>query len=109
MENTMRYAIIALFYLFSSQALADEPKNLEPLPDVPPPPTVAKDGTEPEVTIKQKGEQKIEEYRIHGHLYMIKVTPKHGVPYYLVDMKGDGQFVRQTPMVRPPMWVIGHF
>ena len=108
-ENIMRYAIIALICLASSQALADEtPKGLEPIPDVPP--VVGKDGGEPpEVTIKQKGEKKIEEYRMHGHLYMIKVTPKHGVPYYLVDMKGDGQFVRQTPMVRPPMWVIDRF
>ncbi|HQT25678.1 MAG TPA: DUF2782 domain-containing protein [Burkholderiales bacterium] len=107
----MRYAIIALLCLFSSQVLAEDPKGLEPLPDAPPPPVVGKD-TGPEVTITQKGEAKIEEYRSHGHLYMIKVTPKHGAPYYLVDMKGDGRFVRRgsiDPGVRPPMWVIDRF
>lgn len=111
LENNMRYAIIALFCILSSQALAEDPKGLEPLPDTPPPPIVGRDN-QPEVTITQKGEEKIEQYRIHGHLYMIKVTPKHGAPYYLVDMKGDGKFVRQGPRdsaVRPPMWVIHRF
>lgn len=112
-ENIMRYAIIALACLLPLAAFADDPKGLEPLPDAPPPPVVTGEKSpEPEVTIKQKGEEKIEEYRIHGHLYMIKVTPKHGVPYYLVDQKGDGQFVRRgsiDPGVRPPMWVIHRF
>ncbi|MBY0579553.1 MAG: DUF2782 domain-containing protein [Burkholderiales bacterium] len=106
----MRYAILALFCLLSSQALAD-PKNLEPLPDVPPPPVVSGE-TEPEVTITKKGDEQVEEYRINGQLYMMKVTPAHGKPYYLVDMKGDGKFVRQAPFdsaVRPPMWVIHRF
>ncbi len=57
LENIMRYAILALFCLLSSQAFAD-PKGLEPLPDVPPPPVV-KGEDQPEVTIKQKGEEKI--------------------------------------------------
>ncbi len=105
----MRYAIIALLCLSSYQALAEDPKGLEPVPDGPP--SVGKDG-EPEVTITQKGEAKIEEYRSHGHLYMIKVTPRHGAPYYLIDMKGDGRFMRRgsiDPGVRPPMWVIDRF
>jgi hypothetical protein len=40
---------------------------------------------------------------------MIKVTPKVGKPYYLVDDRGDGQFTRQDISdsgVRPPMWII---
>ncbi|MDR2876525.1 MAG: DUF2782 domain-containing protein [Chromatiales bacterium] len=45
---------------------------------------------EPEVTIIQRNNDTIEEYRIHGQLYMIKVTPHRGVPYYLVDTNGDG-------------------
>lgn len=110
--KNMRYAIIALLSLLSSQAFAN-PSGLEPLPDVPPPPVVSGDNQpEPEVTITKKGDEKIEEYRMHGHLYMIKVTPAHGKPYYLVDMKGDGKFVRQAPMdsaIRPPMWVIHRF
>ncbi|MCC6208160.1 MAG: DUF2782 domain-containing protein [Gammaproteobacteria bacterium] len=44
----------------------------------------------PEVTIIQGDDKTIAEYRIHGRLYMIKVTPRKGPPYYLVDTDGDG-------------------
>jgi hypothetical protein len=90
-------------------AAADRPADLQALPEVPPPPAAVPDDTEPQITIKQKGENKMEEYSIHGHVYMIKVTPPKGKPYYLVDTKGDGQFSRQDglgPDVHPPMWVI---
>jgi len=56
-----------------------------------PPPTEQYPADEqPEVTITQRGTDVIEEYRIHGRLYMIKVTPKKGIPYYLIDTNGDG-------------------
>ncbi len=45
---------------------------------------------EPEVTIIQEDDQKVEEYRIGGKLYMIKITPKNAPPYYLMDTDGDG-------------------
>lgn len=65
-----------------------------------------------EVTITKKQDTTIEEYRVGGRLYMIKVTPKHGKPYYLIDQQGDGRFVRRSPstfMISPPMWVIKKF
>ncbi len=88
---------------------ADRPTNLEPLPVAPPPPTVSEGTIEPEITVKQKGTDTYEEYRHNGKLYMIKVTPKTGKPYYLVDDRGDGQFSRQDSLdtgIRPPMWII---
>jgi hypothetical protein len=54
----------------------------------------------------------VEEYRVNGRLYMMKVTPPHGVSYYLVDDRGDGTFSRKDALdtgVRVPMWVIGTF
>lgn len=46
---------------------------------------------EPKVIIRQgKGEQ-IEEYRVGGQVYMIKVTPAKGPVYFLVDTDGDGR------------------
>lgn len=91
-------------------ALADEPPpNLEDVPAPPPIPAgVDEQDFEPEVTIKKRGEDTVEEYRVHGKLYMIKVTPPHGVPYYLVDQRGDGVFERETaePKLSVPMWVI---
>jgi hypothetical protein len=44
----------------------------------------------PDITIIQGADKTIAEYRIHGRLYMIKVTPKKGPPYYMVDTDGDG-------------------
>lgn len=44
----------------------------------------------PDVTIIQGDDKTIAEYRVNGRLYMIKVTPKKGAPYYLVDTDGDG-------------------
>jgi hypothetical protein len=66
---------------------------------------------EPEVTITTDGDVRREEYRIGGHLYMIKVIPKSGRPYYLVDNEGNGEFLKDDfqPSVSPPMWVIKRF
>lgn len=90
-----------------------KPQNLEPIPEPPPPPPGMEAGAdEPQVTITKRGEDKVEEFRIRGKLYMVKVTPKVGKPYYLVDGKGDGNFARQDSLdsgIRVPMWVIKEF
>jgi len=87
------------------------PSNLEPLP--PPPAFDAQEELgEPEVTITKETEQTVEEFRANGRLYMIKITPKHGVPYYLVDDRGDGKFARQESLdsgLRVPQWIIHKF
>jgi hypothetical protein len=44
-----------------------------------------------------------------GKLYMVKVTPSVGKPYYLVDRQGDGVFMESDidpNPTRPPMWII---
>ena len=66
---------------------------------------------EPQITITTRGADKVEEYRISGRLYMVKVTPKLGAPYYLVDDTGDGNFVRQSlhSGIRVPQWVLLKF
>ncbi len=89
---------------------ADRPGNLQPVPDPPPSPGFNIDpALEPQVTIIKRGTDTVEEHRIGGKLYMLKVTPAHGVPYYLIDEKGDGRMTRQDSFdfgVRPPLWVI---
>jgi Protein of unknown function (DUF2782). len=35
---------------------------------------------EPDVTIRQEGDRTVQEYRVNGFLYAIKVIPKHGKP-----------------------------
>ena len=45
---------------------------------------------QPEVVIRKRGENTVEEYRINGRLYKVKVTPPGGAAYFLVDTDGDG-------------------
>ena len=105
------HTLFAIALLVSGSAFAQAtPPKLEPIPEPPPPPQGAVDATEePEITVSTRGEDKIEEYRIKGKLYMIKVTPTVGKPFYLIDRQGDGQFIEAdlgNPVVKPPMWVI---
>jgi len=112
----MRFLSYLLLSLFSLASIAAEPvpDNLEPLP--PPlfdsgPDSGPPEGA-PQITITRQPEPVVEEYRVGGKLYMIKVTPKIGPSYYLVDDRGDGKFVRQESLdsgLRPPRWVIRKF
>ncbi len=43
-----------------------------------------------EITIQSPDGGIVEEKRVNGQLYAIRVTPKKGLPYYLVDSDGDG-------------------
>ena len=107
----MRYPVLLLTLFLSGLAVAqspsDRPPELQPVPDGPP---GADDA--PQVTIKPSAQGRVVEYRANGRLYMLKVIPRVGRPYYLVDQRGDGQFVRQDSLesgLQPPMWVIKEF
>jgi len=106
----------AVLMLPASIAIAQQPPQLEPLPEVPPPPQMKIDPTlEPDVKTFKRGEDKVEEFRVKGKLYMIRVTPPHGVPYVLLDENGSGKFGAPTQgpadafNISVPMWVIGTF
>jgi Protein of unknown function (DUF2782) len=110
--TTTRFLFLLLLSSISlcSFAAKPVPDNLEPLP--PPPVMDGASDNEPEVTITKQTEQTVEEFRVGGRLYMIKITPKVGAPYYLVDDRGDGKFARQESLdsgFRPPRWVIHRF
>ncbi len=110
----MRLSIILLLTTLSLalNASAQERPKLEPLPDIPPPPGIVDPDLEPQVTITKQGGDRMEEYRIKGRLYMIKVTPPHGRPYYLIDSRGDGQLRRYddlSPNFLVPLWVVKEF
>lgn len=103
----------ALMVNWPQVVFAAAPANAEPLEDVQPPPKI-KDGEaleEPQVTIRKKGKDTIEEYRINGELYMMKVTPEGGVPYYLHKDDQEGGWINDGP-TKPlsiPKWVIFRF
>ena len=63
---------------------------------------------DPDVTIRQEGDKTVEEYRLNGFLYAIKVTPENGAPYFLVAVDDDGNFTRaDSPNgMRIPSWKI---
>ncbi len=110
----MRRLITVLLSAVALNAAAQTPMpKLEPIPEPPPPPAGSlNEALEPQVTITKRGEDKVEEFRISGKLYMLKVTPPHGVSYYLIDNQGDGKWSRQDSRdsgLRVPMWVIGTF
>ena len=97
----------------ASAALAQQPPKLEPLPEPPPPPGIRDAGAdEPRVLIAPQEGDRVEEVRDGGRVQMIKVTPPGGVPYYLVDTTGNGNWVRRDSLddgVRVPMWTIKSF
>ena len=47
------------------------------------------------VQIIQRDFGMVEEYRRSGTLYMVKIFPNYGYPYYVIDMDGDGYL--ETP------------
>ncbi len=84
-------AIVCIVAAFMSVNVLAEESSLEK-PPVIPEPLADGESIEPEVSIIQREDKTIEEYRVNGQLYMIKVTPSIGKPYYLLDNDGDGSF-----------------
>lgn len=106
---------------FAASAKAQTPGEAE-VP--PPPPMSAESGTaeapdpdqaprstqgiEPDVTIIRKDDEVIEEYRINGTLYKVKVTPSVGPSYWLLYPEGErGRAVRrELEDLQTPHWII---
>lgn len=107
--------MLFLGLLFASLSVLgkEQPKDLQPLEEIPPP-TIATEGDpdEPEVTIvKKENGETVEEYRLNGELYMMKVTPSNGVPYYLYkeDQEGGWTNAGPNPPLAIPKWTIFRF
>ncbi len=105
--------IFTLGLVLSSLSIQAAPVQLEPVPVILPPPGMVQDPSlEPQITILQRGPDRVEEFRVRGKLYMVRVTPPHGTPYYLLDPMGNGQFQRMneiTPNLLVPLWVLFSF
>ncbi|WP_028454079.1 DUF2782 domain-containing protein [Chitinilyticum litopenaei] len=102
-----RLLLPALFAALSLPALAaDDPAAPPPMPENTAPATQE---AEPEVRIVTEENRTLTEYRLKGRLYMVKITPKSGKPYYLVDEAGAGNFTRRDeplPALSVPRWVL---
>ncbi len=89
------------------------PIHAEDRDEAPLPPKVQDEEFEPTVTIREEPDRQIEEYRRNGQIYMVKITPKGGLPYYYVDTDGDGRLEidessssRAGDPVQPVFWKI---
>lgn len=126
------YRLILIFLLsltIPAMAQSDLPDDLMPLPEIPelpelsdlvelddPPPLPPELELDPDletqVTIIKRGDDTIEEHRINGELYMIKVIPRIGFPYYLVKNRRGGIATHPGDPgnnISAPMWRLLEF
>ena len=109
-------AIAVIILLPGSLVAQDDLIKPPPIPpadseDVPIPPKIQEEQIVPTVTIREEDDRMIEEYRLDGQVYMVKVTPKVGIPYYYIDTNGDGRLEldmdqRALNPVQPVYWKV---
>jgi hypothetical protein len=80
----------ATLALCASSALAASQEDEALAAPAAPQSRAAGDPTEPEINITEGAEGLVYEYRVRGRLYMVKVQPQVGPPYFLLDTNGDG-------------------
>jgi len=81
-------------------------------PPIPPIPHKVKgEEIEPSVVITEREGERVEEYFQNGRVYMVKITPLKGPPYYYLDEDGDGELElresdRALNPVQPIYWKV---
>jgi hypothetical protein len=123
------FMVVALLGLFVAPLVQGQE-----LADVPPPPEIPDEAYDPEmlegapppvlderarqqqlleeadITLIERPDAMIREYRVGGRLFMVEVIPRVGRPYYLIDSTGDGQMDtrrnRLGPNFVPPQWIL---
>lgn len=88
MIQLFRICLLLLPVVALAQIPPEEPAAVPEPPELPMP-IHSGEQMEPDITIIRKGEDTVQEYRRNGRLYMIKVMPKVGPPYYMLDTNGD--------------------
>ena len=113
---TASVALAVMILLPGSAVAQDDLIKPPPIPpadseDVPIPPKIQEEQIVPTVTIREEDDRTIEEYRLDGQVYMVKVTPRVGIPYYYIDTNGDGRLEldldqRALNPVQPVYWKV---
>jgi hypothetical protein len=118
MRRLLAVSLAALAFTAGAQSTERaRPPGTVPLDEAPPPPPLTEQARaskdEPVVTRRTDDAQTVEEYRVRGKLYAQRVTPKHGLPYILMDHKGDGSFTKLDNSIdghlSVPQWVLMEF
>jgi len=114
LRSCLAAALLATAALALAQSAAPpRPPNLEPLPEIPPPPELSGEvELEQQITIRRNDRETVEEARVNGQLKWIKVTPRHGRPYFLIPDAGGRRYIRSDSLdygLKVPMWLIFEF
>lgn len=115
MKNLLPVLIsVFLLSLGMSMAQAAETTKPDEKAEVPPPPPIPdlpdmtgdEQDIHADVTIRKGKEEVIEEYRVNGQLYMVRVIPNVGKPYYLRYPDGpNGRVIRrELDDIQTPFW-----
>lgn len=106
---------VAVMLAITLPAVAQQPTEPRRA-DVPPPPVYVggpnDEKLEPVVTIRKDGDREVEEYRIRGKLFAMRVKVKGAPAYWLVDPDGSGRMVPGQnigPSIAVPKWVLMEF
>jgi hypothetical protein len=105
MKRTLAAALTVVCFAAVAQPV---PQGVPEAPSLPPP-SYQGEAVEPEVTIIETEKGTIYEYRVRGQLYMVRVKPVIGPPYYLLDTNGDGLLDAQQDRVwnnSIPQWLL---
>ena len=95
-------SVLITVAVWANEELIEQPPEL-------PAPMQSGDSIEPDINIIQQEDRTIEEYRVNGQLYMIKVIPVVGPAYYLMDTDGDGSLeTTRNELDNPPVpnWIL---
>jgi Protein of unknown function (DUF2782) len=118
--NIQRLLNLLLFLVFlefgliaNTSAQTEEPLKIQ----VPLPPNLlntphSTDDLEPTVTVRNEGDREIEEYRLRGRLFAMRVKVKQAPSYWLIDLDGSGRMVPGQGIgtsISMPQWVLKEF
>lgn len=127
MYQILTLLLFSILWLGTVSAQSNQSNKSDATPPPPPPPDLINKSEsempelpdlgedpsmEPQVTIKKGDEETIEEYRVNGQLYMIKVIPRIGKPYFLLNKRSPVGEVHRGDMesgVSVPMWQLFRF
>lgn len=103
----VRYILLTLLLSVAINSAQAEEKTV----DVPPPPLIPEgfdeeDSIKTDVVIRKGKDGVIEEFRVNGQLYMVRITPNKGKPYYIRYPEGEkGRMIRQDlDDINTPFW-----
>ena len=109
MKAHVSVALLLCVFLCQPLLAADRPADLIVVPEPPPIPARIQSGEimEPDITITNRQDETLVEYRHAGRLVAVKVIPKNDnfPPYYLIDGDGDGRLETRTQELGPDFLV----